>query len=291
MNTLPFRQIGIVGTGRVARALVLGLQNHSSAPLLVWGRTPARCREAVGHLAHAQAVSSLSNIVDACDIVAIAVADDAIPEIVRAICEAGALSQAPLVFHVSGGSGTAVLEPLRQMGAQTAAIHPAMTFTGDPELEFKRMAGSRFAVTGSNPESTLLAQSIVEALGGISVEIPEGSRALYHAALCHAANHLVTLFAGASHALRVAGVDEPADLIAPLARAALENSIANGFGALSGPVLRGDTETVRRHLAALESDCPELLSTYRAMALATAEELERRSDLLDRADLRNFLGE
>ena len=290
MNTLPFSQIGIVGTGKVARALALGLQNHSSAPLMVWGRAPAKCREAVGHLAHAQAVSSLSDIVDSCDVVAIAVADDAIPEVVRAISGAGALSQAPLVFHVSGGSGTAVLEPLCQMGAKTAAIHPAMTFTGDPKLELERMAGSRFAVTGSSPESSQLAQSIVEALGGISVEIPEAYRALYHAALCHAANHLVTLFASASHALRSAGVDDPAGLLAPLARAALENSIAKGFGALSGPVLRGDTETIRRHLVALKGDCPELLPTYRAMALATAEELERRSDSLNRANLLNLLG-
>ncbi|CDO36493.1 conserved hypothetical protein [Novosphingobium sp. KN65.2] len=102
------------------------------------------------------------------------------------------------------------------MGAKTAAIHPAMTFTGEPELALERMAGSRFAVTGSDPEDASLAQSIVEALGGISVEIPEDCRALYHAALCHAANHLVTLFADASHALRAAGVEDPADLIAPL---------------------------------------------------------------------------
>ena len=290
MNTLSFRQIGIVGTGKVARALALGLQNHSSAPLVVWGRAPAQCREAVGHLSHAQAVSPLSDITDTCDVVAIAVADDAIPQVVRAISEAGALSQAPLVFHVSGGSGTAVLERLRQMGAKTAAIHPAMTFTGEPELELERMTGSRFAVTGSSAESSQLAQSIVEALGGISVEIPEAYRALYHAALCHAANHLVTLFTGASHALRVAGVDDPAGLLAPLARAALENSIANGFGALSGPVLRGDTETIRRHLETLAGDCPELLSSYRAMALATVEKLERRSDPFDRSNLLSLLG-
>lgn len=290
MNTLPFSQIGIVGTGKVARALALGLQSHSSAPLMVWGRAPAKCREAVGHLAHAQAVSSLSDIVDTCNVIAIAVADDAIAKIVRAISEAGALSQAPLVFHVSGGCGTAVLEPLRQMGTRTAAIHPAMTFTGDPKLELERMAGSRFAVTGSSPESSQLAQSIVEALGGVSVEIPEAYRALYHAALCHAANHLVTLFTGASHALRIAGVDDPAGLLAPLARAALENSIANGFGALSGPVLRGDTETIRRHIAALESDYPELLPIYRILALATVEELERRSAPFNLSNLLSLLG-
>jgi predicted short-subunit dehydrogenase-like oxidoreductase (DUF2520 family) len=59
---------------------------------------------------------------------------------------------------------------------------------------------------------------------------------------------------------------------------------------LSGPVLRGDTETIRRHLVALKGDCPELLPTYRAMALATVEELERRCDPLDRANLLSLLG-
>ncbi len=109
----------------------------------------------------------------------------------------------------------------------------------------------------------------------MAVEIAEGHRALYHAALSHAANHLVTLLSGASDALRAAGADKPGALLAPLVRAALENSLARGFDALSGPLLRGDGDMIARHLAALARDCPGLLPAYRAMALATLDGLAR----------------
>src|SRR3546814_6617023 len=82
------------------------------------------------------------------------------------------------------------------LGAMTAAIHPAMTFTGDPESEVGRMAGARFAITAATGEAIERARHIVAALGGIAVEIAEERRALYHAALCHASNHLVTLEIG-----------------------------------------------------------------------------------------------
>src|SRR3546814_6999114 len=101
-------------------------------------------------------------------------------------------SRSPFVFHVSGRSGAAVLQPLDNAGAMTAAIHPAMTFTGDPESEVGRMAGARFAITAGAGEAIERARDIVASLGGIAVEIAEERRALYPAALCHASNHLVT---------------------------------------------------------------------------------------------------
>src|SRR3546814_8712662 len=84
-------------------------------------------------------------------------------------------------------------------------------------------------------------------------------RPLYHAGLCHASNHLVTLIAGAAHALTDAGVEEPAALLAPLVRAALENSLQHGFAALSGPLLRGDARTIGEHLDGLAACTPALL--------------------------------
>jgi predicted short-subunit dehydrogenase-like oxidoreductase (DUF2520 family) len=83
------------------------------------------------------------------------------------------------------------------------------------------------------------------------------------------------LLDGSFGALRSAGVDDPAALLAPLVRAALENSLAQGFAALSGPLLRGDGETIVRHLAALADHSPELLPAYRAMALATLDAIAR----------------
>ncbi len=253
-------RVGIVGTGRVARALALGLGGR------MWGRTPGRVQAAV---------SSLEEIAADFDVIAIAVSDDALADVVSALADVARFKEGAFAFHVSGGSGAAILQPLRNRGVQTAAIHPAMAFTGSPEVEVARMAGACFAVTGSDAEATRRSHAIVSALGGVAVEIAEDRRTLYHAALSHAANHLVTLFTGATRALEAAGVAEPAALIAPLVRASLENSIAKGFDGLSGPLLRGDANMIGGHLAALAGDCPDVLPAYRAMAMATVDELER----------------
>lgn len=268
-------RIGIIGTGRVAQALALALRPHSAPPLLIWGRSASRVQVALEKAGGAEAVTDLPRLVEACDTILIAVTDDALEKIIADLGEAGAFTHAPLVAHVSGGSGVAPLAPLAARGAVTAAVHPAMTFTGDPAAEVGRMVGARFAVTGASENATERATRLVQLLGGVPVPIAEEHRALYHAALCHGANHLVTLLAGSMQALQAAGVEDPAALLAPLVRAALENSLAHGFNALSGPLLRGDGMTVRRHLDAINRDCADLGPAYRAMALATLDTLEQ----------------
>ncbi len=277
-DLLPLGRIGIVGAGRVGRAMALGLGPHSAAAPLIWSRSAGRAQAAVAEIGNCLAVDRLSELLEACDVIAIAVADDAIPDVVAAMA-ANPMVAGRFIFHVSGGSGTTILDPLENAGARTAAVHPAMTFTGNPRREVERMMSARFAVTGSSPDAAAQARTIVAALGGTAVEIAEAQRALYHAALCHAANHLVTLIAGASEALASAGVAEPGSLLAPLARAALENSLVSGHAALSGPILRDDAGTVARHLQAISDGSPELLDAYRAMAQATLDAQQRRSGL------------
>ena len=278
MTRSRFHQLGVVGTGRVAQALALALAPHSALPPMMWGRSPERTASATTRIG-AVAAPALDHLMAECDVIAIAVADDALADVVSNMADMAAAGRAPFIFHVSGRSGAAILEPLRSAGALTAAIHPAMTFTGDPASEVRRMAGARFAVTGSTAEATESATQLVALLGGVTVEIAEDRRALYHAALCHASNHLVTLIAGASHALEDAGVGDPAALLAPLVRAALENSLALGFAGLSGPLLRGDARTIGDHLDTLAAHSPDLLPAYRAMARATLDELKRAGNL------------
>ena len=271
-----FRRIGIVGSGRVARALALGLKRASHEPPLIWGRSPERLIEARSQVDGIDTTTTLGALTEACDAIAIAVADDAVAGIVTALAIAASTTEAsPFVFHVSGRSGAALLAPLRDAGWLTAAIHPAMTFTGNPPGEVARMAGARFAITGSSADAAVQARQIVALLGGVAVEIPEDRRALYHAALCHASNHLVTLIADAAQALERAGVDAPRALLAPLVQAALNNSLDRGFDALSGPLLRGDVQTIRDHVAALAAHDPDLVPAYRAMAIATIDRLEQ----------------
>lgn len=300
IGPLAMEPLGIIGSGRVARALALGFA-ATGAPVLLWGRDPGKAQAAarqIGDLTGrdaCKAAATLGRIARDCGVIAIAVSDDAIAGVVAALAAeagigSGALTQAPLVFHVSGGSGAALLAPVRETGAATAAIHPAMTFTGDPAREAARMRGARFAVTGSSADALRRAHALVAMLGGVPVAIAEEDRALYHAALSHAANHLVTLIAGAARALRACHADDPAGLIAPLVQAALDNSLARGFDALSGPIQRGDAETVRAHLAVLARRCPEVLPAYRAMARATLAECGRHEGAA-RTDLHALLGD
>ena len=275
MTDFRFQQPGIIGAGRVAQALALALRQRASAPPLLWGRSPEKAHNAAAGVG-AVAEPDLDRLVAECDVIAVAVADDALTDVVSRLAVALPAGHSPFIFHVSGRSGAAALEPLGKAGAMTAAIHPAMTFTGDPESEVGRMAGARFAITAPTGEAIERARNIVASLGGIAVEIAEEGRALYHAALCHASNHLVTLVSGAARGLKDAGVDDPGALLAPLVRAALENSLAHGFAGLSGPLLRGDAQTIGDHLATLATDSPALLPAYVAMARATLDELERR---------------
>ena len=275
MTDFHFHQPGIVGAGRVAQALALALRPHAIAPPMLWGRSPEKARSAAAGV-DAVMEPDLDRLIARCDLIIIAVADDALADVVSRMAATLPASRSPFVFHVSGRSGAAVLQPLHEAGAMTAAIHPAMTFTGDPESEVGRMAGARFAITAATGEAIERARHIVAALGGVAVEIAEERRALYHAALCHASNHLVTLVSGAAQGLNDAGVDDPAALLAPLIRAALENSLAHGFAGLSGPLLRGDAQTIGGHLETLGMHSPALLPAYVAMARATLDELERR---------------
>lgn len=278
MNLMPgdtsYRRIGIIGSGRVASALGLALAQLSTEPLAIWGRDPVRCAAAAALIGRAVATALMTEIAETCDVIVLAVSDDALEQSISELAASGGTASS-FVFHVSGRSGAAILAPLGRKGWLTAAIHPAMTFTGDPQAEVRRMIGASFAVTGLTGESSAAARALVAHLGGVPVDIAEEYRPLYHAALCHGANHLVTLVAGSCEALAAAGVDDPAGLLTPLVRAALENSLGKGMAGLSGPLLRGDEETIAGHISALREHCPALLPSYLAMGLATLDALKR----------------
>jgi predicted short-subunit dehydrogenase-like oxidoreductase (DUF2520 family) len=173
------------------------------------------------------------------------------------------------VVHTSGKHGLAVLAPAAARGAHVLAMHPAMTFTGT-DVDLDRLPGCVFGVT-ANADTATLAEGLVADLGGTPIWVPEEKRALYHAGLAHGANHLVTLVTQAMDLLAASGADDPAATLRPLLTAALDNALAYGDAALTGPIVRGDVNTVRAHLADIAESSPATLESYVAMARATAE--------------------
>ena len=110
--------------------------------------------------------------------------------------------------------------------------------------------------------------------------VAEDKRTLYHAGLAHGANHLVTLVTQAMEMLAAAGGDNPADTLRPLLNAALDNALADGDAALTGPIVRGDVETVRAHLVEITANAPETVNSYLALARATLDRVVTDGRLL-----------
>jgi predicted short-subunit dehydrogenase-like oxidoreductase (DUF2520 family) len=202
-------------------------------------------------------------------LVLLAVPDDALADLVAGLATTGALAAGQLVAHTSGRHGLAALEPATRRGCLPMALHPVLPFTGT-EVDLARLHGVSFGVTSPEPLRPV-AETLVLEMGGEPVWLADELRPLWHAALAHGANHLVTLVASAADLLRVAGVEEPGRVLAPLLGAALDGSLRSGDAVLTGPVARGDAGTVRSHLDVLARVAPEVLPAYVAMARLTAD--------------------
>lgn len=213
-------------------------------------------------------------VVAGADLALLAVPDDVLPGLVRGLAAAGSFRAGQIVVHTAGAHGVDVLAPAAEHGVLPLALHPVMTFTGRAE-DVARLAGCCVAVTVADDtvegETAFnVGAALVVEMGAEPVRVPEQVRPLYHAALAHGANHLVTLVRDCVGLLERAGVAPAERLIAPLLSAALDNALRHGDRALTGPVARGDAGTVRTHLRELDGADPDLARTYRAMAERTA---------------------
>lgn len=260
-------RIGVVGAGRVGAVLAAALRDAGHDVGAVAGASDATLRR-IADLLPGVPVRKPSAVARDADLLVLAVPDDALAHVVDVLSAAGAISAGQRVLHTSGRHGTAVLAPATRHGASVAAVHPAMSFSGTGS-DLARLHGVTVGCTaeeGARPWVEALAAD----LGARPLWLDEAQRALYHAALTHGANHLVTLVAQSADVLRSAGVDEPAAVLGPLLQAALGNALAHGDAALTGPVVRGDVATVRDHLRVLADTSLEVLDSYVAMARATA---------------------
>lgn len=217
------------------------------------------------------------------DLVLLALPDDALADMVAGLAKAGAFRAGQIVVHTSGAHGVEVLRPATSLGALPLALHPAMTFTGRPE-DLDRMAACGVGVTASGDETAWnVGEALIVEMGGEPIRIPEEARALYHAALAHGANHLITLVADCLDLLRHNGISEGQRLLAPLLNAALDNVLRHGDRALTGPVARGDRGTVATHLDVLSREAPDVAPSYVTLARRTVERASASGALADGA--------
>ncbi len=275
-------KVGIISAGRVGSALGVALERADHVVVACSAVSNASRRRAQRRLPDTP-VAAPHDVAASAELLLLAVPDSELPGLVTGLAATSAVRPGTIVVHTSGANGVGVLAPLAP-DCIPLAIHPAMTFTGSDE-DIRRLPDTCFGITAADDVGYAVGQSLVLEMGGEPFCVHEDARVLYHAALAHAGNHVVTVLADALEALRAAlrghellgqeTVDDrpgglPERIVGPLARAALENTLQRGQAALTGPVARGDVAAVAGHLAALERVDPDLADAYRVNALRTA---------------------
>ncbi|WP_280499168.1 Rossmann-like and DUF2520 domain-containing protein [Nocardia cyriacigeorgica] len=286
--------VGIVSAGRVGSAFGVALERAGHVVFGVSAISDASVHRARTRLPESR-ILPVEEVAASSELLILAVPDSELAGLIRGLASAGVVRPGTLVAHTSGANGVGVLAPLTELGARPLAIHPAMTFTGHDE-DLARLANACFGITAADEIGYAIAQSLVIEMGGEPVRVAEEHRTLYHAALAHGSNHLVTVIVDAVAALRAA-LDGPGllghqvvddapgglaeRLLAPLASAALDNALRRGQSALTGPVARGDADAVGAHLRALDALDPRLAASYRALSLRTAERVDSDAALIE----------
>ena len=268
--TRPARlAIGVVSAGRVGAVVGAAWAAAGHRVVATSGVSRESVRRAAALLPDVPLLPP-DEVAAQADLVLLAVPDDVLPGLVRGLAAAGSFRAGQIVVHTSGAHGVSVLAPAAEHDVLPLALHPVMTFTGRVE-DVARLHGASVGVTaGADAAGWPVGEALVVEMGAEPVRVPESVRPLYHAALAHGANHLITLVRDCVDVLERAGVHPAERLVAPLLSAALDNALRHGDRALTGPVARGDAGTVRTHLRELDAVDPDLARTYRVLAARTA---------------------
>lgn len=255
--------IGIVGAGAVGTALGVALVRAGWPIHAVASRDPERRRRAQALTAAPRAFAEGQALIEEVELILITIPDDALAGFAAQVRMYGGQA----MVHTSGALGADVLAPAMAAGTQIGAFHPLVAFA-ETERAVAALHGATIAIEADDQLADLLAR-MAEAIGGHPVRLAPGSKGAYHAAAVLAAGGLVALLDAIVELGRVAGLDESGSLAiyGPLIEGTLANARALGVSAaLTGPITRGDSGTLRDHLQVLQAHAPAVLDLYRAAA-------------------------
>jgi predicted short-subunit dehydrogenase-like oxidoreductase (DUF2520 family) len=259
-------KVGFIGAGTVGTALAILLSQKgyefAGASRLHRGPGSQKSR-AVSNL---HLLDSNQAVADASDITFITTPDKAIANVVAQIRWRSGQS----VVHCSGADSLDILEPARQAGAIVGAFHPLQTFASI-EQAIENIPGSTFAIEAGEPLLTTL-KEMAENLDGHWIQLEAGAKVAYHAAAVFACNYLVTLVKMATDLWQTFDIppQQSVPAMLPLIRGTLNNIENIGIPqCLTGPIARGDTGTITKHLETIRKKAPALLFPYKELGLQT----------------------
>lgn len=258
-----FKKIGFIGAGRLGCALAWCLDAKEATVHAVASRS-ADSANALASGCGACVVMSPQQVADECDLIFITTSDAAIAPTAQSIRWRPGSS----VVHCSGATDVEALDKARTEGAEVGGFHPMHTFT-DPVAAARTLSGSVITIEAHEPLGQRLS-GLAAALGCTVNHLPAGMRGRYHASCGFASQFINVLLAEAVRAWQSWGGTEQAalDALLPMLRGTLVSIESSGLAkGMPGPVSRGDTHTVARHVEALQDFDPKMASFYRALCL------------------------
>ncbi len=277
--------VAIVGAGAVGHALALRLADRGYPVLAVLSRTRTRAEALAQAVGAPVASDRLSDLPAGARLVLICVGDESIADVAESLTAVRHPWRDTVVAHTSGALGANILEALAGEGADTLSFHPLQALTEQSGSE--SLDGVYVGLEGS-PRAVGAGIELAVGLGLRYLVLTAEAKARYHVAAVVASNFLVALTAMVQEILH--SIDVPRDdsyaMVEPLVRGTLQNlARSTPEEALTGPVVRGDLETLRRHGLALRQHLPQLVPSYAALSIE-AVRVAVRSGRLDprRAD-------
>ena len=272
---MSVKTVAIIGAGRVGGAIGRLLTQAGYTVTAVAARRQETAEKARAFIGSGEALTDAVKAASAAEIVFITTQDGAIKSTTDAIASGGGFRKGATVVHTSGAQTLDLLRSARAAGAYRAVLHPLQSVP-TMDLGVKNIPRSYFRVE-ADPEAAATVRELVQALGGVELAMPKWtagneSAALYHAGAVVASNYFVSLV---DLSLRFyealgAGRKDALKAVLPLIKGTLANIESAGVpDALTGPIVRGDVQTLRGHLEAMQVRTPELAGLYKALAAHT----------------------
>ena len=261
--------IGIVGVGKVGVTLAL-MAKRRGYSVVLGARDSEKASRLIESFDEELTVVSMTQCAKESDFVILSVSDNAILAVCTLLSENRCLGTGKVLVHCSGALDKKVLEPASKCGCHVGSMHPLQTFPS-VEAALKRLAGTHWFYEGDQEILSAMV-SLIEHLEGVPVKIETGAKMMYHAGAVFACNYLSSLMDMALASGEAAGLPRATYFRAlrPLIDATLTNIESQGAAkALTGPLARGDANTIESHLEAFRESAPALLPAYRELGLWT----------------------
>jgi predicted short-subunit dehydrogenase-like oxidoreductase (DUF2520 family) len=269
------KTVAIIGAGRVGSSVGFLLKRAGYTVTAVAARSMVSAEKAAVFIGAGEPTTDVVKAASKAGIIFITTPDGAIRNVCDTIAAKGGLTPGSLVVHMFGAQPLDILGTARSSGSYRAVIHPLQSVPG-PAQGIHNLPGSYFRIE-ADPEALEAARDLVKALGGVELVMPKwssdkDSAALYHAGAVTVSNHFVALIDQGLKFYQALGADKQEALKAllPLIKGTLQNiELLGTTDALTGPIARGDVETIQGHLEAMQKKTPELLRLYKELARHT----------------------